>query len=218
MDKIFSAQLKKAMELRNMSQTQLCGKTGIPKSAMSQYVSGAFRPKQERTYLIAQALQTTPEYLMGFTDSIDIPKSPLGIIEGLRNSSAEVARNMKMIMESQNISQKELAIRSSLPIEKIKKYEAGDSQIDIDDLLPIADALGTSIAALTGILIPYYDLSDEGRHYLYHNSPTPEEMGMGMPFPNDEAGNKIVARILKMTPEQREKLLDILIAFKMGDE
>ena len=77
--KEFRVQLKKAMDKRNMKQSELCEKTGIPKSAMSQYLSGAFRPKQERTYLIAQALQTTPEYLLGFTDSMEIPDAPLGI-------------------------------------------------------------------------------------------------------------------------------------------
>lgn len=81
--KDFSEQLKKVMELRGISQTELCEKTGIPKSAMSQYLSGAFKPKQARTYILAEALHTTPEYLMGTLDNPDPApelKSPLHII------------------------------------------------------------------------------------------------------------------------------------------
>ncbi|MCR4645026.1 MAG: XRE family transcriptional regulator [Oscillospiraceae bacterium] len=71
--KDFSNQLKKVMKIRGISQTELCDRTGIPKSAMSQYISGAFKPKQERVYLLAKALRTTPEYLMGLTDDEEPP-------------------------------------------------------------------------------------------------------------------------------------------------
>lgn len=71
--KDFAQQLLKVMKTRDISQTELCEKTGIPKSAMSQYISGAFKPKQERTYLLAKALMTTPEYLMGLTDDEEPP-------------------------------------------------------------------------------------------------------------------------------------------------
>lgn len=64
----FYTQLKKAMKKRNISQTELCEKTGIPKSAMSQYISGAFKPKQKRTYLIANALKVNEAWLMGYED------------------------------------------------------------------------------------------------------------------------------------------------------
>lgn len=67
--KNFSEQLQKIMELRKISQVELCELTGIPKSAISQYLSGAFKPKQKRTYQIAKALRTTPAFLMGYTDN-----------------------------------------------------------------------------------------------------------------------------------------------------
>ncbi len=64
----FYKQLKKAMELNHISQMELCKKTNIPKSAMSQYISGKFKPKQNRTYLIAKALNVNEAWLMGFDD------------------------------------------------------------------------------------------------------------------------------------------------------
>lgn len=62
----FHKQLKIALDIRKMSQAELCEKTGIPKSAMSQYLSGAFQPKQKRTFLIAKALNVSEAWLMGF--------------------------------------------------------------------------------------------------------------------------------------------------------
>lgn len=61
--------IKEAMSLRNKTQAELCEMTGIPKSAMSQYVSGKFVPKQTRIYLLAQALNVNEAWLMGY----DVP-------------------------------------------------------------------------------------------------------------------------------------------------
>lgn len=58
-----------ALTLRNMKQAELCEKTKIPKSAISQYISGAFEPKQDRIYLIANALNVSEAWLMGY----DVP-------------------------------------------------------------------------------------------------------------------------------------------------
>ena len=64
-----SARLAKALAIRGMKQHELCEKTKIPKSAISQYLSGLFEPKQDRLYIIAQALNVDPVWLMGF----DVP-------------------------------------------------------------------------------------------------------------------------------------------------
>lgn len=64
----FCERLSIAMNNKGISQAELCSKTKIPKSAMSQYMSGAFKPKLNRTYLIAQALSVSPSWLMGMTD------------------------------------------------------------------------------------------------------------------------------------------------------
>lgn len=80
----FRNQLKKAMNLRNMTQKELCEKTKIPKSAMSQYESGAFKPKQERTYLIAKALNVNEAWLMGF-DDVPMERDPDKNLEPLKN-------------------------------------------------------------------------------------------------------------------------------------
>ena len=60
--------MKNAMELAGMKQSELCEKTGIGKSSISQYLSGDYEPKQKNIYKIATALNISPAYLLGFTN------------------------------------------------------------------------------------------------------------------------------------------------------
>lgn len=64
-----SVRIARALTIRGMKQAELCEKTKIPKSAISQYISGAFEPKQDRIFLISQALNVDPVWLMGY----DVP-------------------------------------------------------------------------------------------------------------------------------------------------
>lgn len=61
----FNERLSEAMRIKGITQAELCKRTGIGKSAMSQYISGKFNPKQTRTYLIANALNVSIPWLMG---------------------------------------------------------------------------------------------------------------------------------------------------------
>lgn len=53
------------MEIRNMKAIDLHDKTGIGKSSISQYMNGKVKPKQDRIYLMAQALNVDELWLMG---------------------------------------------------------------------------------------------------------------------------------------------------------
>lgn len=64
-----AARIKKALSIRNMSQAELCQKTKIPKSALSEYLKGLYEPKQDRLLIMSDALDVDPVWLMGF----DIP-------------------------------------------------------------------------------------------------------------------------------------------------
>ena len=58
-----------ALQIKGVKQADLCRLTKIPKSALSQYISGAYDPKQDRIYLIANALNVSEAWLMG----LDVP-------------------------------------------------------------------------------------------------------------------------------------------------
>lgn len=61
----FGQRLRYAMKIRDMSQADLVEKTGISKSGISQYLSGEFKAKQDRIFILAKALDVDPSWLMG---------------------------------------------------------------------------------------------------------------------------------------------------------
>lgn len=70
-ERAFAKRLREAMTIRGMKQVELCEQTGIPKSAMSQYLNGAFEPKQNRLWDIANALNVSESWLMGYDVAMD---------------------------------------------------------------------------------------------------------------------------------------------------
>ena len=67
-----SVRIRKALSIRNMRQADLCEKAGISKSTLSEYLSGRYLPKQDKTFLIAKALNVDPVWLMGYDVPMDI--------------------------------------------------------------------------------------------------------------------------------------------------
>ena len=105
----FNKRLKEALQLRNLTQSDLCELTGIPKSAMSQYVSGAFIPKQERTYLIAQALDISEGWLMGYDVPMERIKFDKSTLDLLREIGDRKYEDMPIITSSGGIGKSNLA-------------------------------------------------------------------------------------------------------------
>ena len=70
----FSTRLRRIMNERGISQSELSRLSGIPKSALSQYMSGLFRPKQDRTLALAKALAVDPAWLLGYDVPSDAAK------------------------------------------------------------------------------------------------------------------------------------------------
>lgn len=89
-----SDRIKEALSIRNMKQADLCDKTKIPKSAISQYISGTFEPKQDRLLLIAQALDVDPVWLMGF----DVPMERAEIKEN-SSDKPELTEGEKVMLD-----------------------------------------------------------------------------------------------------------------------
>ena len=62
----FAIRFREALNIRNMKQSEICEHTGIGKSAISQYLSGSFEPKQQNIYKLALALDVSEAWLMGY--------------------------------------------------------------------------------------------------------------------------------------------------------
>lgn len=92
---VFSKRLKSAMKKSKITQAELSLSTGIPKSAISQYLSDKFKPRQERIYILSRALGVSPAWLSGYdnadtahtrTETFTLTDREYQIIEAYRTS------------------------------------------------------------------------------------------------------------------------------------
>lgn len=75
-----SERLKQALKIRNMKQADLVRLTGICKSSISTYISGAYLPKQKNISKIASALRVSEAWLIGENVPMEKEKLPKNII------------------------------------------------------------------------------------------------------------------------------------------
>lgn len=61
--------LREAMEIRGLRSVDIIDKTGIPKVTISYYLSGKTTPRSDKLYQIAQVLDVSEAWLLGY----DVP-------------------------------------------------------------------------------------------------------------------------------------------------
>ena len=66
--------LRQALEMRGMRAADLVDMTGIPKGTVSYYLAGKTEPKADRLYIIAQALNISEAWLLGY--DVAMERSP----------------------------------------------------------------------------------------------------------------------------------------------
>lgn len=99
----FSQNLKAAMNERQMNQKQLAGLTGLAVSSISQYLSGKTAIPKESTLLkIAQALDTSVDFLSGNTQEMDT------------NSEGMPCKRLSVEMAAKMLAKSEQFVRVSL--------------------------------------------------------------------------------------------------------
>lgn len=74
--KTFADRLAYAMKLRKMKASELSDRTGLSRPLISQYLSGKFEAKNDKAYLLGQALDVNPLWLLGFSDNMTISAVP----------------------------------------------------------------------------------------------------------------------------------------------
>lgn len=76
-ERIIGYRIEQALKLNQMRQASLCDKCGISPSAMSQYISGAFTPKQDKLSKMADVLKVNEAWLAGYNvEMINEESSP----------------------------------------------------------------------------------------------------------------------------------------------
>ena len=94
-DKVATCAERRKISLtsRETKQAELCRLTNIPKRAKSQYISGAFEPKQDRIYLISKALNVSETWLMGLDVQMERQEKKLSPTE------ADLSEGEKILLD-----------------------------------------------------------------------------------------------------------------------
>jgi len=71
----FANRLKAALEEKHLTAAEVAKRTGLSKAQLSQYTNGVYEAKQRAVYLLAQALNVSEAWLMGY--DVPMEKKPL---------------------------------------------------------------------------------------------------------------------------------------------
>lgn len=128
--KSISERMKEALEIRNMKQAELVEKTGIGKSSISTYLSGAYEPKQRNIYKIAKALDVNESWLMGNEVPMDrtstlqqadklLDESEIISMATLRNDNSDILLDAYYLL---NKTGKSEALKRVLELTQLSNY------------------------------------------------------------------------------------------------
>lgn len=225
MNQEFNMRLKKAMNIRAITQSELCEKTGIPKSAMSQYISGNFKPKQNRTHSLAKALDVNEAWLMGY----DVPMERQSISEQDNNQNKNiVAINLKKIRADKMLRYADIYALSGVPKEDLQAFEEGTKRPKSADIRNIELALDIEKGTLKGkkqyiptgpdesIPTKPNEIVVDNKHIIL----SPEEYKKLNEFLGRsvrEKNEKYIA-LKKETTELLEKIIDLIYENKISEE
>lgn len=152
MDSI-SDRLKKALEIRDMSQADLVKKTGIGKSSISTYLSGSYEPKQKNTYKLAKALNVNEAWLMGY--DVDIERKDNSV--NLSNKELKLVQNYNLLNDVGKLEAQKRIEELTL----IDMY-SNKSNNNVDNITLVA-ARGDSNKAVD---IKKSDVEDDMKNYI----------------------------------------------------
>jgi len=99
----FANRLKKALDYNNMKPVELANKTGINKSLISNYLSGNFKAKQDKVNIIAETLNVSEGWLMGYDVDMDRDWLPFDDSDDIKNIKIDNARYIETTVKTVKI-------------------------------------------------------------------------------------------------------------------
>lgn len=86
--------IQELMSYFGINQTELCKRTGLQKSALSNYLNGDREPRQDQISLIADPFNINPAWLMGYDVSMFMEpaatSSPAALADSLRKDEQDL--------------------------------------------------------------------------------------------------------------------------------
>lgn len=130
---LFQKRFNEILTLRNMKPIDVSNITGIGKNSISYYLSGTHKPKSDKLYLIAKALDVNAKWLMGydvpmeacdFDSMIDSPKlsKEVKVIEAIQITFGKEAVELLRYFSELNEAGKLESIKRVSEMNDISKY------------------------------------------------------------------------------------------------
>jgi transcriptional regulator with XRE-family HTH domain len=144
MEDRFAERMKEAMNIRGISQAELCRMTKMGRSSMSQYLAKTHKPNRNRLSLIAKALGVSELWLLGH----NVP---------MERIVDKIAERIKEAMDVRGISQADLCRMTKMGRSSMSQYLAKTHKPNRNRLSLIAKALDVSELWLLGHNVPMND-------------------------------------------------------------
>lgn len=130
----FGERLKEALEIKNVSRSELGRRTGFNRQVIYQYLNGQTVPRSVNVEKIAKALNVDVAYLMGF--DVDIHGRPIDDVMDIRvenihadNLNRAIGQAMKQLRTSKHISIEEMARTLGRSVRTLEDFENNKKQV-----------------------------------------------------------------------------------------
>lgn len=138
----FKSRLAEIMTERGMTQSELSRLTGIRVSSISDYLRGVYEAKQDKVFLLADALQVNSQWLMGLDTPQEWPA---------QEGSMEVKDILKTRRLKLGLTLEDIAGKVGVSAATISRWESGDiANMRRDRIVALSNALQISPAVIMG--------------------------------------------------------------------
>lgn len=144
----------------NMSVDELAEKLGKNRATIYRYERGDIENLPlDVLEPLANALNTTPGYLMGWEENIQSDSSQKSVNIHLLDTIGNTIRKLRL---ERKLTLDEFSSETGIPIDELKKYEAGKSEIPKSVIETLAKFLNVTIDDLTSA-----NITVNGTHMAY---------------------------------------------------
>lgn len=95
--------IETALRVRKMTAAELSRRTGISRGDISHYINGLYKPKQNRISIMAEALNVSPVWLMGFDVAMsesEITADEKKVLNSYRAADDRTKRAVDVLLEN----------------------------------------------------------------------------------------------------------------------
>lgn len=137
----FVKRLNQLMTENKISQNKLAEMTGITQSSISDWTNGKYKPRQDKVYLLSEALKVSPAYLLGYSDNKNLDQKKLkndtSKIDKLFNQLNDEGKKKAIAYTQDLVDSGKYAVKSLPTVEEMIDYlkeipmAAFDGKLDI---------------------------------------------------------------------------------------